>query len=38
MSKQMFTAILEKDGDLHVALCPRLDIASRGASGAGRLE
>jgi predicted RNase H-like HicB family nuclease len=30
MSKQMFTAILEKEGDLYVALCPQLDIASQG--------
>ena len=26
----MFTAILEKDGDLYVAHCPELDIASQG--------
>lgn len=26
----MFTAILEKEGDLYVALCPQLDIASQG--------
>ncbi len=32
MSKQMFTAILEKEGDLYVALCPQLDIASQGAT------
>jgi hypothetical protein len=38
MSRQMFTAILEKEGDLYVALCPQLDIASQGATGAGRME
>ncbi len=30
MSKRMFTAILEKEDDLYVALCPQLDIASQG--------
>jgi predicted RNase H-like HicB family nuclease len=30
MSKKMFTAILEKEGDEYVALCPELDIASQG--------
>ena len=30
MSKEVFTAILEKEGDLYVALCPQLDIASQG--------
>jgi predicted RNase H-like HicB family nuclease len=28
----MFTAILEKEGDQYVALCPELDVASQGAS------
>ncbi len=27
-----FTAILEKEGDLYVALCPELDAASQGNS------
>jgi Uncharacterised protein family (UPF0150). len=31
MSKfQQYTAIIEKDGNLYVALCPELDIASQG--------
>ena len=29
MVKQ-FTAIIEKEGDMYVALCPELDIASQG--------
>jgi len=28
----MFTAILEKEGDQYVALCPELDVASQGAT------
>lgn len=28
--KQQFTAIIEKEGDLYVSLCPELDIASQG--------
>ena len=31
MLRQM-TAIIERDGDFFVALCPELDIASQGAS------
>ena len=27
-----YTAILEKEGDLYVALCPELDVASQGAT------
>ena len=27
---QQFTAIIEKEGDLYVSLCPELDIASQG--------
>jgi predicted RNase H-like HicB family nuclease len=27
-----FTAIIEREGDWYVALCPELDIASQGAS------
>jgi predicted RNase H-like HicB family nuclease len=29
---QQFTAIIERDGDWYVALCPELDIASQGKS------
>jgi predicted RNase H-like HicB family nuclease len=32
MGKTSFTAILEKDGDQWVALCPELDVASQRAS------
>jgi len=32
MKKERFTAILEKEGDQYVALCPELDIASQGAT------
>jgi predicted RNase H-like HicB family nuclease len=32
MTKHVYTAILEKEGDLYVALCPELDIASQGAT------
>jgi predicted RNase H-like HicB family nuclease len=30
MKKISFTAILEREGDLYVALCPELDVASQG--------
>ena len=30
MKSERFTAILEKDGDMYLALCPELDIASQG--------
>ena len=30
MRKSSFTAILEKEGDGYVALCPELDVASQG--------
>lgn len=30
MPKTSFTAILEREGDLYVALCPELDVASQG--------
>lgn len=30
MTKSVFTAILEREGDVYVALCPELDIASQG--------
>jgi predicted RNase H-like HicB family nuclease len=29
---QQFTAIIEREGDGYVSLCPELDIASQGAS------
>ena len=29
---QRFTAIIEREGDVFVALCPEFDIASQGAS------
>ena len=32
MGRRSFTAILEREGDLYVALCPELDVASQGAS------
>lgn len=32
MTKSRFTAILEREGDLFVALCPDLDVASQGAT------
>jgi len=30
MATSSYTAIIERDGDLYVALCPELDIASQG--------
>ena len=30
MTKSTFTAILEREGDVYVVLCPELDIASQG--------
>ena len=32
MPTRTFTAVLEKEGDLYVALCPELDVASQGAT------
>jgi predicted RNase H-like HicB family nuclease len=32
MDRSTYTAILEKEGDLFVALCPELDIASQGST------
>ena len=32
MAKTSYTEILEKEGDLYVALCPELDVASQGAT------
>ncbi len=31
-SGSVFTAIIEREGDQYVALCPELDIASQGSS------
>lgn len=32
MRTNNYTAILEKEGDMYVALCPELDVASQGAT------
>jgi predicted RNase H-like HicB family nuclease len=32
MASSVYTAIIEKEGDLYAALCPELDVASRGAT------
>ena len=32
MTKHTFTAILEREGDTYVSLCPELDVASQGKS------
>jgi predicted RNase H-like HicB family nuclease len=32
MTKRSFKAILEREGDQYVALCPELDVASQGLS------
>jgi len=32
MNETSFTTILEKEGDLYVALCPELDVASQGST------
>jgi predicted RNase H-like HicB family nuclease len=32
MTTTSYTAIIEKEGDVYVALCPELDIASQGAT------
>lgn len=32
MSPRTYTAILEREGDLYVALCPELDVASQGTT------
>jgi predicted RNase H-like HicB family nuclease len=34
----IFTAIIEREGNLYVALCPELDIASQGTSIENALE
>lgn len=32
MATSPYTALIEKEGDAYVALCPELDIASQGAT------
>jgi predicted RNase H-like HicB family nuclease len=32
MPTSSYTAILEREGDLYVALCPELDVASQGST------
>ena len=32
MATTMYTAIIEKDGNLYAALCPELDVASQGTT------
>jgi predicted RNase H-like HicB family nuclease len=32
MAKSIYTGIIEKEGDVYVALCPELDVASQGAT------
>jgi predicted RNase H-like HicB family nuclease len=32
MATSSYTAVVEKEGDLYVALCPELDVASQGAT------
>jgi predicted RNase H-like HicB family nuclease len=32
MATTVYTAIIEKDGELYAALCPELDVASQGAT------
>ena len=32
MAGHSYTAILKKEGDMYVALCPELDVASQGAT------
>jgi predicted RNase H-like HicB family nuclease len=32
MATTVYTAIIEKEGDLYAALCPELDVASEGAT------
>jgi predicted RNase H-like HicB family nuclease len=38
MAGYQFTAIIEREGELFVAHCVELDIASRGSSGAAALN
>jgi predicted RNase H-like HicB family nuclease len=37
MRRQSFTAIIEKEGDGYVGLCPELDVASQGDTVQGAL-
>lgn len=32
MAMHSYTAIVEREGDIYVALCPELDVASQGAT------
>ncbi len=32
MTRQTLTAILEREGDVYVALCPEVDVASQGGT------
>ena len=32
MATSSYTAIIERDGDVYVALCPELDVASQGTT------
>jgi len=32
MATTVYTAIIEKEGELYAALCPELDVASQGAT------
>ncbi len=32
MNRNSYTAILEKEGDMYVALCPELDVVSQGST------
>lgn len=32
MPTSSYTAVLEREGDMYVALCPELDVASQGAT------
>jgi predicted RNase H-like HicB family nuclease len=32
MTKSVYTGIIEKEGDVYVALCPELDVASQGVT------
>jgi predicted RNase H-like HicB family nuclease len=32
MDQRRFTAVLEREGDMYVALCPQLDVVSQGAT------
>ncbi len=32
MDQRRFTAVVEREGDMYVALCPQLDVVSQGAT------